>query len=157
MKVISIDPGYERVGIAVLEKNNDGKEIVLFSECFKTSKELPYFERLKAIGNEIKSVIKKYSPDALAIETLFFNTNQKTAMMVSEARGMMLYECCQNNLEIAEFTPLQIKVAVTGHGRSDKSSVIKMIPLLVELKTKPKLDDEYDAIAVGLTYFAHKR
>ena len=157
MKVISIDPGYERVGIAVLEKNNGGKETVLFSECFRTSKELPHFERLKAIGNEIRSVIKKYSPDALAIETLFFNTNQKTAMMVSEARGMMLYECAQNNLEIAEFTPLQIKVAVTGHGRSDKSSVIKMIPLLVELKSKPELDDEYDAIAVGLTYFAHKR
>lgn len=157
MKVISIDPGYERVGIAVLEKNNGGKETVLFSECFRTSKELPHFKRLKVIGNEIRAVIKKYSPTALAIETLFFNTNQKTAMMVSEARGMMLYECSQNNLEIAEFTPLQIKVAVTGHGRSDKSSVIKMIPLLVELKNKPELDDEYDAIAVGLTYFAHKR
>ena len=155
MKIISIDPGYERVGIGILEKETGGKETVLHSECFQTSKDLPHHERLQLIGARLSELIKEYGPESLAIETLFFNTNQKTAMMVAEARGMMTYECARLGLAVHEFTPLQIKVAVSGHGRSDKKAVIKMIPLLVKLPHTPKYDDEYDAIAVGLTFFAH--
>ena len=153
MKIISIDPGYERLGIAILEKIT-GKEILLFSECLKTSAKETHEIRLKIIGEEINNLIKKYKPEALAIETLFFETNAKTAMKVSEARGVMLYEAAKNGLAVVEFTPLQIKVAVTGYGKSDKNQVIFMVNKLIQITTPIKYDDEYDAIACGLTYFA---
>ncbi|OHA47911.1 MAG: crossover junction endodeoxyribonuclease RuvC [Candidatus Taylorbacteria bacterium RIFOXYD2_FULL_36_9] len=153
MKIIAIDPGYERVGIAILEKNA-GKEVLLFSECFKTLATETAEERLQLIGEEIFSLIKKYKPEALTIETLFFKTNAKTAMRVSEARGVMLYEAAKNGLLVTEFTPLQIKVAVTGYGKSDKNQVTSMVQKLIKINKDIKHDDEYDAIAVGLTYFA---
>ena len=156
MRIIAIDPGYERVGIAVLEKGS-GKEELLFSECFKTLTTEKHEDRLRLIGEEIEKIIKEYKPEALAIETLFFKTNAKTAMKVSEARGVILYEAAKNNLKVAEFTPLQIKVAVTGYGKSDKEQVIFMVEKLIKITQPVKYDDEYDAIACGLTYFAcHK-
>lgn len=156
MKIIAIDPGYERVGIAILEKEN-GKESLLFSECFKTLASESNQERLRQIGNEICFLIKKHQPEIMGIENLFFKTNAKTAMKVSEARGVMLYEAAKNNLKIAEFTPLQIKVAVTGYGKSDKEQVKEMVKRLIKINKVIKYDDEYDAIAVGLTLFASYR
>src|ERR1700733_157956 len=104
MKIIAIDPGYERLGVAVLEKlpkeNKQQKEILVFSECFKTSSKLPHHERLTLIGNKIKEVIQKYKPEALATEKLFFSKNTKTAMLVAEARGMILYAGSSAGLEI---------------------------------------------------------
>jgi len=156
MKIIAIDPGYERLGIAILEKGT-GKESLVFSECFITSTKEKHENRLKLIGSEIERVIKKYQPEAMGIETLFFKTNAKTAMKVSEARGIMLYEAAKNNLKVLEFTPLQIKVAVTGYGKSDKDQVTEMVKRLIKITEPIKYDDEYDAIAVGLTFFAsHK-
>ena len=157
MKIISIDPGYERLGIAVIEKEKGGRECLIFSECFQTSKNLPHAERLFLIGQEISKVIKKFNPSALAIENLFLNTNQKTAMRVAETKGVILYEAKKNNLNIVEFSPPQIKLAVAGNGHADKKSIIKMIPLLVRMEKKLQYDDEYDAIAVGLTFFATQR
>jgi len=156
MKIIAIDPGYERLGIAILERGI-GKEILLFSECFKTLVTEKHEERLRLIGGEIEKVIKEYKPESMAIETLFFKTNAKTAMKVSEARGVMLYEAAINNLKLAEFTPLQIKVAVTGYGKSDKDQVTEMVKKLIKINQPIKYDDEYDAIAVGLTFFAYHR
>jgi len=153
MKVIAIDPGYERMGVAIIEKEK-GKENLLFSECFKTSSKLPHEERLKLIGQEIESLIKKYKPEAMAIETLFFKTNQKTAMHVSEARGVMLYVASTLGLSVKEFSPMAIKIAVTGYGNSDKEQVTLMVQKLIKIEKEIKYDDEYDAIAVGLTYFA---
>lgn len=153
MKIIAIDPGYERMGVAVIEKNSKREELV-FSECFKTSPKIPHEERLKLIGQEIEKLIKKYKPEAMAIETLFFKNNQKTAMHVSEARGVMLYVASVEGLEVYEYSPMAIKIAVTGHGGSEKDQVIFMVQKLIEIKAKIKYDDEYDAIAVGLTYFA---
>src|ERR1035437_5310033 len=98
MKVIAIDPGYERMGVAIIEKIS-GKEVLVFSECFKTSPKIEHGERLKFIGQEIESLIKKYKPEAMAIETLFFKNNQKTAMHVSEARGVMLYIASSADIE----------------------------------------------------------
>src|SRR3989344_739413 len=97
MRVLGIDPGFERLGIAVLEKPHyaeasRGKEQVVFSECFKTSSKLEFAERLSLIGEEIRKVIKKYKPEVLAIETLFLNTNQTTVMRVAEARGVVVDE-----------------------------------------------------------------
>ncbi len=155
MKIISIDPGYGRVGIAILEKeNSSNKEILLYSDCFQTDAKDSFENRLKYIGEEIQKLIKKYEPKILAIESLFFNTNQKTALLVSEAKGMIKYIALQNKLDVFEYTPLQIKIAVTGYGRSNKEQVTLMTKKLIEIKKETKYDDEYDAIAVGLTYFA---
>ncbi len=170
MRILGIDPGFERLGIAVLEKNtNDKKETVLFSECFKTSPKFDFSERLFLIGKETGAVIRKYKPEVLAIETLFLNTNQKTAMRVAEARGVVMYEARKSDLRIFEFSPPEIKGAVTGYGKASKEEIIKMVKMLVETKTdKIRLnkqnspiaresDDELDAIAVAITAFARIR
>ena len=154
MKVLAIDPGYERLGIAVIEKLPKSKEVLLFSECFKTSKNLLFPDRLLKIGQEIESIIKKYKPDALAMETLFFNSNQKTAMNVAETRGSITYEAMKNSLRFYQYSPLQIKIAVTGSGSADKKQVISMIGRLIKIEKEIAHDDEYDAIACGLTFFA---
>ena len=160
MRIISIDPGYERLGVAIIEKSNQpfdkaqSKEILIFSDCLKTSPKISHEERLKIIGTEVGKLIAKYKPEAMAIETLFFKANAKTAMKVSEARGVMLYEAAKSGLAVVEFTPLQIKVAVTGYGKSEKEQVTTMVKRLITIPKELKYDDEYDAIAVGLTYFA---
>jgi crossover junction endodeoxyribonuclease RuvC len=154
MKIISIDPGFERIGIAVLEKLPKEKEVLLFSECFKTKANQKHSQRLFLIGQEIEKVIKEYKPEAMVIEKLFFNTNQKTIIGVAEARGVMLFVGSKNKLDVFEYTPLEIKVAVTGYGRSDKNQVIEMTKKLIKIPKEKTSDDEFDAIAVGLTYFA---
>lgn len=153
MRVLAIDPGYDRLGMAVLEKRG-GKEAVLFSECVTTSKESPRAERLFDISEAVRAAARRFHPDALAIETLFLHTNQKTAMAVAEARGAILASAAREGLRVFEYAPLQIKIAVTGYGRSDKRQVAEMVKKLVRLEGKKRLDDEYDAIAVGLTCLA---
>jgi crossover junction endodeoxyribonuclease RuvC len=154
MRILGIDPGYERLGIAILEKDK-GKECVIFSECFKTSAKLEFSQRLTFIGEEVKKIIKKYKPEILSIETLFLTTNQKTVMRVAEARGVAIYEAANAGLKIFEATPLQIKIATTGYGRADKNQVMKMVKILVKIDNEKKSDDELDAIAIALTAFAH--
>jgi len=156
MKILGIDPGFERLGIAILEKNKgDKREKVIFSECFKTSSKLDFSERLNLIGEEVKKVIKKYKPEILSIETLFLTTNQKTVMRVAETRGVVIYEAAQAGLKIFEASPPQIKMATTGYGKADKKQVMKMVKMLVEIDNSKKSDDELDAIAVALTAFAY--
>lgn len=157
MRIISIDPGYERLGIAVIEKLPRAKESLLYSDCFKTDSKLPHCERLRLIGEEISRIISEFRPEALSLEDLFFSTNAKTAITVAEARGVILYEAAKNGLKVFEYGPGQIKVAVTGYGKSDKDAVITMVERLIKIEKKIKHDDEYDAIAVGLTCFATER
>lgn len=155
MKILGIDPGYERIGIAIIDKNKGEKERLIFSECFKTSAKISFEERILLIGQKIGDTIKEYKPEILAIETLFLNTNQKTVMHVSEARGVIIYEAIKNGLGLFEATPPQIKIATTGYGRADKKDVLKMVRLLIEIDENKKSDDELDAIAIALTAFAH--
>jgi crossover junction endodeoxyribonuclease RuvC len=154
MRILAIDPGYERLGIAIIDKEPRGKEVLLYSDCFKTSAKLPHSERLRLIHDEIKRVIAEHAPERMAVETLFFSTNQKTALLVAEARGVIIATGAASGLGIFEFNPNSIKLAVTGSGASDKDQIIKMIPLLIKIQKEIKHDDEYDAIACGLTYFA---
>lgn len=154
MRVISVDPGYDRIGVAVMELEN-GKEKVIYSSCIETDKKQSLYERLLFLGNEFISLINKYSPDSLAIENIFFNKNIKTAIGVAQARGMLLYIAQTNGCSVYEFGPQEIKIAVTGYGNSDKKSVIDMIKKLIESAPESALDDEYDAIAVGTTCLAH--
>jgi len=157
MKIISIDPGYERLGIAIIDKEKN-QESLVFSCCFKTSSKLSHPERLGLIKNELDNIIKTYKPEHLAIERLFFSKNEKTALLVSEARGLIIGNCQSHEIKVFEYGPGEIKVAVTGYGRSDKNSIIKMIPKLIKMSpeklTSIKHDDEFDAIAVGLTHSA---
>lgn len=158
MRILGIDPGFERLGIAVLEKNSGGeKEQVLHSECFKTFAKLEFSERLNLIGKRVKEIIKEYKPEVLAIETLFLTTNHKTVMNVAEARGVVIYEASNARLKIFEASPPQIKIATTGYGKADKSQIIKMVKILVNIDKTKKSDDELDAIAIALTAFAHLR
>lgn len=153
MRIISIDPGYERLGIAVIEKNK--KEELLFSECFKTKASSIFVERLELVGREVARVIAEWQPEALAIENLFISTNQKTAMRVAEVRGVIIYQARLLGLGVYEYTPLQIKTATTGYGRATKDQVMNMVQKLVLGAESIKQDDEIDAIAIGLTHFAY--
>lgn len=156
MIILGIDPGYERLGIAVIEKpqknsSHSKKETLLYSDCFKTSAKLPFADRLLLVGKEVESVIEKYQPEAFAIETLFFTNNQKTAMKVAEVRGALLYVAKKYSLTIHEFNPVEVKVAVAGHGQGDKKQIQQMVHHLMVVEKEIKHDDEYDAIAVALT------
>lgn len=161
MKIIAIDPGYDRCGVAILEKVPRQKEKVLFSTCIQTSKDDEFIVRLHSVADEVRAIIEEYAPSHMAIEKLFFNTNQKTAMQVAKVCGMLAEVGMHAGCEIFEYTPLQVKSAVGGSGRALKSDVTRMIPLLVSLPPlSPKvkrLDDEWDAIAVGLTHLASYR
>ncbi len=157
MKILGIDPGYERLGVAIIEKGSNKKEILLFSQCFKTQKGAPFVERLAEIVTEVEKTIKKYKPEYLAIENLFFNTNQKTAMRIAEVRGAILYISKKKGLKIYEYTPLQIKSAITSNGRGSKKDVIHMLYKIIKIEKEIKYDDEYDAIAVGVTCFAREK
>ncbi len=157
MKILAIDPGFERVGIAVIERLEKQKDVLLFSECFKTEKTLPFHSRLLKIGVEVKKVIKKYKPEILAIEKLYFTTNKKTAMNVAEARGVIINSASEGGLQICEYTPPEIKLAVTGYGKATKDMVIRMVPKLINTPVNISSDDELDAIAIGLTCLAYER
>lgn len=154
MRVISVDPGYDRLGVAILELDN-GNEKLIYSDCVLTDKNSELNDRLFVLGEEFLKLIKKFKPDTLAIETLFFNKNQKTAIGVAQARGILIYLASQANCKVYEFGPQEIKIAVTGYGKSDKSAVIDMVKRLVPSAPEKALDDEYDAIAVGITCLAH--
>ncbi|TSC55774.1 MAG: crossover junction endodeoxyribonuclease RuvC [Parcubacteria group bacterium Greene0416_79] len=157
MRVLAIDPGYQRLGIAVLEKLLKQKETLIFSSCMTTERNMPHANRLARVASGIRSLIETHKPEALAIEKLFLATNQKTAMAVAEARGAILAEAARAGLAVYEYTPLQIKMAVTGYGRSDKRQITEMVKRLIAVPPGRRLDDEYDAIAVGLTCLASER
>jgi crossover junction endodeoxyribonuclease RuvC len=154
MKVLAFDPGYDRLGVAVLEKVS-GKEVLLHSSCVTTKKTDSVPDRLKMIGESIESLINTHKPGIVALETLFFNKNIKTAIVVAEVRGIILYLARHHNCFVMEFGPQEIKIAVTGYGKSDKIAVIDMVKRLVPNVPEKALDDEYDAIAVGITAIAH--
>ena len=153
-KVLAIDPGFDRIGVAILTP-----EKVLFSDCIETNRKLPHEERLLDIGSRVRKIIKKWKPSSLAIESLFFNQNITNALKVSEARGVIIYEAMQARLEVFEYSPQAIKIAVTGYGKADKIQMAMMVRKLVRLpkKSSKRLDDEVDAIAVGITHLATKK
>lgn len=150
MKILGIDPGFERMGCAVIKKENVGEKLV-FSTCLITDKKLPHEKRLLFLANELEKIIKKYRPDVLAVEKIFFFKNQKTIIGVAEARGMILYLAAKAKIPVMEFTPLEIKMAMTGYGRAEKAQLQKMAMAILNLKKAPKYDDEIDAIACALT------
>lgn len=154
MRVIAVDPGYDRLGVAILEYQN-GKETLLHSTCIETDKKESLADRCQVVGDEFLKLITTYQPSTLAIETLFFNKNVKTAIGVAQARGVLIYLAKQAGCTVYEFGPQEIKIATTGYGKSDKAAVIAMVQRLVAGAPTKALDDEFDAIAVGITCLAH--
>lgn len=169
MKIIAIDPGYDRIGVAVIEKSEatNHKEVLLFSRCIVTDRKQNINERIFYAGQEIERYIDQYQPEILAIENVYFTNNQKTVIHVSEAKGVFMYIALTKGLRVCEYTPLQIKVAITGDGAAKKEQVSYMVPKLIQVNMEQKtkdaggsstgLDDEVDAIAIALTCSAHER
>ncbi len=156
MRVLAFDPGFERLGCAVLERSG-GKNTLIHSDCIHTSAKLPFASRLCLLGDAAVQLIEQYKPDAVALENVFFEKNAKTAMQVSEVRGVLCYLAATRTIPLYDYSPLQVKIAVTGYGKSDKSAVAMMVMRLVKIPEQKRLDDEIDAIAVGLTCLASVR
>lgn len=152
MRILAIDPGYDRLGIAIIE-GDPSRPTLLWSDCVIPDKG-KHENRLARISGAVAEAIKEYSPDVLAIETLFFSVNKKTAIGVAEARGAILAVAGNAPIPVIECSPQQVKLAVTGYGGADKMAVAKMIPQLLTLPKKKRLDDELDAIAIGITALA---
>ena len=156
MRVFAIDPGFGRCGVAILEKTN-GKERVIYSDCIETSPKLSFPERLSAVTKECTRLLHEHAPDTLALEKLYFSTNQKTAMQVAEVRGALIGMAARAGIPVAEYTPMQVKSAAAGWGGADKQQVVKMLHALIKIEKKITHDDEYDAIAIGITHLASAR
>lgn len=152
MKILAIDPGFDRLGIAVVE-GSASKPILVWSDCITPAKGTPEV-RLSAVETAVAEAIRTHAPDMFAVETLFFSTNKKTAIGVAEARGAALSAAGKAGLPVREFSPGTVKLAVTGNGRADKAAIAQMIPLLIALPEKKRGDDEFDAIAVAICALA---
>ena len=156
MKVLGIDPGFGRCGVAIVEKNG-GKEALLYSDCIETSKDTDFPSRLLHVADECGRLMEKFQPDCVAMEKLYFSNNQKTAMQVAEVRGALINCASGHGLTVAEYTPGEIKSAVTNSGRADKKQIAAMLHMLIKIDKKIKHDDEYDAIAIAVTHLARAR
>lgn len=151
MVVMGVDPGYAIVGWgAVSYKTNSYKPLGF--GAITTDADMDFNKRLQVIYDEIYALLSRCRPDAMAIERLYFTTNQKTAIMVAEARGVILLAAQKLNIPIFEYTPLQIKTAVTGYGKAKKPQVMEMTRRLLKLKEVPKPDDTADALAIAISH-----
>ena len=151
MIILGIDPGLAIVGYGVVEFKAS-HFTTLDMGAITTPAGMPVPERLESIYKSLNDLIKLYNPADIAIEELFFNTNQKTAITVAEARGIILLGAKMNNLNIFEYTPLQVKQAVVGYGRAEKKQVIEMVRIILNLKKAPKPDDTADALAIAICH-----
>jgi crossover junction endodeoxyribonuclease RuvC len=153
MKVLGIDPGTGRMGWAIVEKEK-GKEVLIDCGCLETPAHTPLPIRLEKIYLFLKKLIAKHKPGAVSIEDLFFAKNQKTVMSVGAARGVIILACKQAKLDIALYTPLQIKSSITGYGQADKKQIQFMVKNILKLREIPKPDDAADAVAAALTHIS---
>lgn len=150
MIILGIDPGFARLGYAILESDKKNVRVIV-CDCFETSQKLSYEKRLVLAAGKVKSLLSKYRPDAIAIEKVFFAKNRKTALQIAEVRGVLLYLAASLKLPAYEYTPLQVKMALCGYGKATKEEVQKMLKTLLKTPSLPKSDDATDALAIGLT------
>ena len=151
MRILGIDPGLATTGWAVVDFDKDGNPNIVDFGAIITGKEMPISQRLKEIYEDILDLVNKFNPNFAGIETLLFYNNAKTAMVVAEARGVVRLALGQNGIPTEEFTPLQVKNAVTGYGKADKRQVQENVQILCNLESIPKPDDAADAIAIAIT------
>ena len=148
---MGIDPGYAIVGYGVVEYNNNHFRAIEYG-AVTTEAHTPFNERIEKIYDGVSALIAKYSPAALAVEKLFFNTNQKTAIDVAQARGAIVLAAQKAGVKIFEYTPLQVKQSVVGYGRAEKKQVQEMTRLMLNLDKIPKPDDAADALAMAICH-----
>lgn len=151
MTVLGIDPGYAIIGYGIVNYESMNFTPVAYG-CITTDADTDFNIRLKLIFDGMNKVIEKAKPDCIAIEKLYFQNNQKTAIMVAEARGVILLSAQLHNIPIFEYTPLQVKTAVTGYGKAKKQQVMDMTKRLLKLKKMPKPDDAADALAIAVCH-----
>lgn len=154
MKVLGIDPGFDRLGLAVVS-GDPSRPTYIWSACVEPAKGTSE-KRLAEVFAAVDGALKKHKPDVLALETLFFSTNRKTALSVAQARGVVLAAAGVRGIPVMEFSPQQVKLAVTGYGSADKRAIALMVPKLITLPKGKRRDDELDAIAVGIAGLAQK-
>jgi crossover junction endodeoxyribonuclease RuvC len=156
MIVLGIDPGTAITGYGLVQEE-DGQARALAYGAITTPSDLPLPERLKLLQRDLAAVIEQSQPDQSAVEQLFFNKNVRTALAVGQARGVVLLTLAQASVPIYEYTPLEVKLAVTGNGRADKAQVQQMVTLLLGLNKVPKPDDVADALAIALCHLHSAR
>lgn len=151
MIIMGIDPGVATIGCGVI-KWEGNKFTTLYYGAVTTPAKMMFSKRLLSIADQLDELIMTYKPDAYAIEELFFNTNVKTAIMVGHGRGVCVLAAAKRGVPVFEYTPLQVKQAVTGYGRADKAQIQQMVKILLNLKEVPKPDDVADALAIAICH-----
>ncbi len=156
MIILGIDPGIGKVGWGVI-KDESGKQIALEYGCCETSSKMNLEDRLTKIYDFILKLIEKFTPEVLAIEQLYFAANSKTALIVGQARGVILLAASKSKLPTDSYTPLQVKQALTGYGQAKKNQIQQMVKSILNLKTPLTQDDAADALAIAITHaFSYK-
>ncbi len=154
--IFGIDPGIADTGYGIIKIEDNGQLECLGYGSIKTKANTPLPDRLAILNTELKKLLKKHKPNLVAIEQLFFCNNAKTALIVGQARGVALLTAQQEKISIVEFTPLQVKQAVTAYGQAGKAQVQKMVKLILNLKEIPKPDDAADALAIAICAINNK-
>jgi len=151
MIIIGIDPGTATTGFGVIEKNGQKIRVIDYG-CILTPAKTPLHDRLDTIYDGLSEIVEKYQPDHLAVEELFFTNNAKTAIAVGQARGVILLAGKKSGLSVFEYTPLEVKMALTGYGRADKKQIQQMVKAILSLDEIPKPDDAADALAIAICH-----
>lgn len=148
-KILAIDPGYARLGFAILEIQKQEKKIVE-AGVIETQPAIDWPRRILKIAEEFEKLLKKHKPKIVAIEKIFFCRNQKTALKIAEIKGILLYLAGKYNISVEEISPRELKMAITGYGLADKKQIQKIVNLNLEIPKNLKIDDIFDAIAIAL-------
>ena len=151
MRILGIDPGIAIVGFGVVEYSNNKFEVVEYGAVTSLAN-IPMPQRLKLVYDDMSYIVDKYKPDEMAIEELFFNTNSKTVIYVSQARGVLILSAANKGVPVYEYTPLQVKQAVVGYGRAEKKQVQLMVKSILNMREIPKPDDAADALAIAVCH-----
>ena len=151
IRIQGIDPGYAIVGFGVLDYDGSRFTPIEYGAVL-TEAGTPFPDRLKAIHEDIEFIFNKFKPDCMAVERLYFTTNQKTAIDVAQARGITVLSAATRNIPVSEYTPLQVKLSVTGYGKAEKRQVMEMTRQLLSLAQIPKPDDAADALAIAICH-----
>lgn len=151
MRILGIDPGYAIVGYGVIEYDNVRFRVINYG-AITTEPDTPFDKRLLEIHRDMTSLLEKFEPDCMSVEKLYFNTNITTGIDVAQARGVILLSAAQFGVPVFEYTPLQVKVAVTGYGRAEKHQMQEMTKNILRLPSIPKPDDTADALAIAICH-----
>lgn len=149
MRILGIDPGTSLIGYGIIDFDGKNWQAVDFGDL-KTGINIKNADRVLEVFDFFEKLIKKFQPDKVAIEALFFFKNAKTVIKVGEIKGVLMLAAAKNGVEVAEFTPLQVKQAVSGYGRADKKQIQRMVKIILGLETEPEPDDTADALALAI-------